>query len=183
MKKLSKQRLDSNYEIVKNTIESYPGLRFHQIKKETSLANGTLQHHINRLIKSKDIIAIYDKTIPRYFEPKISSMSQLMIKRLSQKTPSRIINLLLKKECQTFSQIVGFTKKSPGTVSIYKNMLLRDNILVGDTSGCEDCDQNSNGVKYRLVDPKKMRTIVMEYGKTSLRKSADSLADVFLSIK
>ena len=62
-------------------------------------------------------------------------------------------------------------------------MLLRDNILVGDTSGCEDCDQNSNGVKYRLVDPKKMRTIVMEYGKTSLRKSADSLADVFLSIK
>ena len=75
MRKLSKQRLDSNYEIVKNTIESYPGLRFHQIKKETSLANGTLQHHINRLIKSKDIIAIYDKTIPRYFEPKINSMS------------------------------------------------------------------------------------------------------------
>jgi predicted transcriptional regulator len=175
--------MDSNYEIVKNTIRTYPGLRFHQIKKETDLANGTLQHHINRLIKSKSITAIYEKTIPRYFEPEIDANSQIMIKRLSQKTPSKIINLLLKKECQTFSQIVSYTKKSPGTVSIYKNMLLKDKILVGDTSGCKDCDENSNSVKYRLVNPKKMRTLVMEYGKTSLKKSADNLADVFLSIK
>ncbi len=105
-----------------------------------------------------------------------------MIKRLSQKTPSKIINLLLKKECQTFSQIVSFTKKSPGTVSIYKNMLLKDKILVGDTSDCKDCDVNTNSIKYRLVDPKKMKILVMEYGKTSLQKSADNLANVFLSI-
>ena len=183
MKKLSKQRLDSNYEIVKNTIESYQGLRFHQIKKETSLANGTLQHHISMLIKSKTIKPNYEGAIPRYFVSGFDVVAQTIVKRLTQKTPSNIIKSLLKSECLTFSQIVAFTKKSPGTVSIYKHMLLKDKILVGDTSGCEDCDQNSNSVKYRLVNPKKMRTLVMEYGKTSLKKSADNLADVFLSIK
>ena len=179
---MSRQRLESNYEIVKNTIENNPGLRFHQIKKETNLANGTLQHHINKLLKSKTVTAVYEKTIPRYYEPEIDDIAQIMIKRLSQKTPSKIINLLLKKECQTFSQIVSFTKKSPGTVSIYKNMLLKDKILVGDTSDCKDCDVNTNSIKYRLVDPKKMKILVMEYGKTSLQKSADNLANVFLSI-
>jgi len=36
----------SNQEIIKNVIVKYPGLRFHEIKKETKLANGTLQHHL-----------------------------------------------------------------------------------------------------------------------------------------
>ena len=38
-------------------------------------------------------------------------------------------------------------------------------------------------IKYRLSDPKKVRALVLEYGKTSLTKSADNLADVFLSLK
>ena len=183
LKKLLRQKLDSNYEIVKNTIQKYPGLRFHQIKKETSLANGTLQHHISMLIKLKVIHADYDRTIPRYFVPGLDDMSKNMIKRLTQKTPSGIIKLLLKKECQTFAQIVAFTKKSPGTVSVYKNMLLKDKIIIGDTDGCTNCDETMSGIKYRLTQPKKMKILVNEYGKTPLRKSADNLSDVFLSLK
>ena len=38
-------------------------------------------------------------------------------------------------------------------------------------------------IKYRLADPEKVRTLVLEYGKSSLSKSADNLADVFLSLK
>ena len=183
MKKLLKQRLDSNYEIVKNTIENNPGLRFHQIKKETSLANGTLQHHISMLIKSKTIKPNYEGAIPRYFVSGFDAVAQTIVKRLTQKTPSKIINSLLKNECLTFSQIVSFTKKSPGTVSIYKNMLLADKIIIGDTRSCDSCSESVNKIKYRLIDSKKIRILVQEYGKTSLKKSADNLADVFLSIK
>ncbi len=89
---------------------------------------------------------------------------------------------MLKSECLTFSQIVAFTKKSPGTVSIYKNMLLADKIIIGDTSPCDSCTESVNKIKYRLVDEKKVLFLVKEYGKTSLKKSADTLADVFLSI-
>jgi hypothetical protein len=40
-----------------------------------------------------------------------------------------------------------------------------------------------NKIKYKLVNPDAVNTLVQEYGKTSLKKSSDNLADIFLSIK
>ena len=174
----------SNYEIIISYIAKFPGLRFYQLRQETGFANGTLQHHINSLIKSKKIDAHYDNAVPRYFSPTIDKTSQILIKRLSQQTTSKIIKLLLKHKCQTFNQLVKFSKKSPGTVSVYKNMLLDDKIIIGDTTcKCSNGKDSKSRITYRLADPESVKTLVMEYGKTQLRKSADNLADVFLSIK
>ena len=81
-----------------------------------------------------------------------------------------------------FSQLVKESKKSPGTVSLYKNMLLKDSIIVGNTDECPSCPKEATRIKYRLVDPPTIRTLVEEYGKSSLRRSSDNLADVFLSL-
>ena len=111
-------------------------------------------------------------------------MNEVTLLRLRQHTTSQIIKSLLKNECQTFAQLVKFSKKSPGTVSVYKNMLLNDRIIIGDTNSCECSSGRSNTViKYRLVEPEKVRMLVEEYGKSSLKQSADNLADIFLSIK
>ena len=177
------KNLTSNHEIVLDKITKFPGLRFYELKKETGFANGTLQHHVNSLIKIKKITAHYDNAIPRYFVPDVSETSKVLIQRLSQNTTSKIIKLLLKKECQTFSQLVKYTKKSPGTVSLYKNKMVADKIIVGTTEDCKNCKNNSMKIKYRLVEPEKVRSLVLEYGKTSVRRSVDNLADVFLSIK
>ena len=176
--------MSSNQEIIKKIVSTYPGLRFHEIKKETKLANGTLQHHLSQLTKSNNLKTKYIDTIPRYYIYDLEDKNQIILLRLRQITTSRIIKSLLKNECQTFAQLVKFSKKSPGTVSIYKNMLLEDNIIVGDTNSCK-C---SNGItatriKYRLVEPEQVRMLVEEYGKTPLKKSADNLADIFLSLK
>ena len=82
-----------------------------------------------------------------------------------------------------FSQLVNESKKSPGTVSIYKNMLLKDRVIVGNTDECKTCPDTSAKIKYRLVDPKTIRSLVGEYGKSTLQQSADNLADIFLSLK
>ena len=66
---------------------------------------------------------------------------QVILLRLRQNTTSKIVKSLLKNECQTFGQMVKFSKKSPGTVSVYKNMLLRDKIITGDTNSCK-CSKN-----------------------------------------
>ena len=179
-----KGSLSSNQEIIKKIVNTYPGLRFHEIKKETKLANGTLQHHLSQLTKSNNLKTKYIDTIPRYYIYDLEDKNHVILLRLRQITTSRIIKSLLKNECQTFAQLVKFSKKSPGTVSIYKNMLLEDNIIVGDTNSCK-C---SNGItatriKYRLVEPEQVRILVEEYGKTPLKKSADNLADIFLSLK
>ena len=173
----------SNYEIIISYIEKFPGLRFYQLRQETGFANGTLQHHINSLIKSKKIDAHYDNAVPRYFLHNVEQSHKIIIQRLSQNTTSKIIKLLLKKECQTFSQLVKYTKKTPGTVSLYKNKMVEDKIIVGTTDDCKYCKNSRMKIKYRLVNPEKVRTLVMEYGKSSLSKSSDNLADVFLSLK
>jgi len=180
---LTPKNITSNYENIISYIDKFPGLRFYQLKKETGIANGTLQHHISTLTKSGIISIEYDNSTPRYFSNKIEPDSQVIIKRLSQNTTSQIIRLLLKKECQTFVQLVKYTKKSPGTVSLYKNKLVADKIIVGSTDNCKCNKKHSMKTKYRLSDPKKVRTLVLEYGKSSLNQSADNLADVFLSLK
>ena len=181
---LGLNEFSSNQEIIKAVISKYPGLRFHEIKKETKLANGTLQHHLGQMTKSNNLKAKYIDTIPRYYTSDLEDSNHVILLRLRQRTTSRIIKSLLKNECQTFGQLVKFSKKSPGTVSIYKNMLLKDNIIVGDTNSC-DCtkDITNTSIKYRLVASEKVRALVEEYGKSSLRQSADNLADIFLSLK
>ena len=180
---MTKQKFESNQEIIMNTIQSFPGRRFNEIKKETSMANGTLQHHLASLQKFGIIRVDYDNVTPRYFSKEINTESQTIITRLNQPTTSKIIKLLLKKECQIFAQMVKYTKKSAGTVSIYKNVLLKDGIIMGDTGSCSSCRNAAHKIKYRLTNPEKIRAIVLDYGKTSLQKSVDNLSDVFLSLK
>ena len=175
--------MSSNQEIIKQTVVDHPGLRFHEIKKETKLANGTLQHHLSKLSNSKSITTKYVEKVPRYYTNDVDSKSQIVLLRLRQNTTSKIIKSLLKHKCQNFSQLVKESKKSPGTVSIYKNMLLEDKIIVGNTDECSSCPTSASKITYKIVNPKLVRTLVEEYGKTSLRKSADNLADIFLSIK
>ena len=173
----------SNREIVMESVVKHPGLRFHELKKETKLANGTLQHHISRLLSDDDIITVNTDKNPRYFNKELKTNSAVIINRLRQNTTSKIIKSLLKNKCLSFRQIDKESKKSAGTISIYKNMLLQDHIIVGDTDECESCPEMANKIKYRLTNPSLIRNLVDEYGKTSLKKSSDNLADIFLSLK
>ena len=147
----TKRRVISNKEKIMKTVDKYPGLRFHQIKTQTRIANGTVQHHLDQLVKLEAVQVNYQKQIPRYYAYDMENSNQVILLRLRQNTTSKIIKSILKNECQTFSQMVKFSKKSPGTVSVYKNMLLKDKIIIGDTNTCK-CNRTLNSkVKYRLL--------------------------------
>ena len=178
----TKRRVIPNREKIMKTIHKFPGLRFHQIKTQTKIANGTVQHHLDQLVKSDTITVNYQKQIPRYYAYDMEDKTQVILLRLRQMTPSKIIKSILKNECQTFSQMVKFAKRSPGTVSVYKNMLLKDKIIIGDTNTCKCNRTLDSKVKYRLTDPNTVRLLVEEYGKSSLKRSADNLADIFMSL-
>ena len=178
----TKRRVIPNREKIMKTVHKFPGLRFYQIKSHTNIANGTVQHHLDQLVKSDVILVNYQKQIPRYYSVDLEDHTHVILLRLRQNTTSKIIKSILKNECQTFGQMVKFSKKSPGTVSVYKNMLLKDKIIIGDTNTCK-CNRSLNSkIKYRLTDADKIRLLVEEYGKSSLKRSADNLADVFLSL-
>ena len=180
-----KQKLKqlSNKELVIDSIKKYPGLRFFELKKQTGLVNGVLQHHIQMHAKLKNIKLENDNTTPRYYPAEIDNPTSILLKRLRQPTTSKIIKLLLKNQCCTFSQLTKSIKKSPATVSIYKNKLLEDKIIVGDTNECSNCSESYNKIKYRLVNSDHATLMIHEYGKNSLHKTADNLSDIFLSLR
>ena len=178
-----KLKQKSNKELVIDSIKKYPGLRFFELKKQTGLVNGVLQHHIQMHTKSKNIKLEYDNTTPRYYPTEIDNPTSILLKRLRQPTTSKIIKLLLKNECCTFGQLVKSIKKSPATVSIYKNKLLEDKIIVGDTNECSNCSESYNKIKYRLVNSEHATLMIHEYGKNSLRKTVDNLSDIFLALR
>ena len=173
----------SNREIVIDSIEKYPGLRFFELKKQTGLVNGVLQHHLQMHAKFKNIKLDYDNTTPRYYLTHVDGKTSILLKRLRQSTTSKIITLLVKKKCCTFSQLTKSIKKSPATISIYKNKLLADGIIIGNTDNCENCLESYTKIKYRLTDVEHTKLMINEYGKNSLRKSIDNLSDVFLSLR
>ena len=173
----------SNRGLVIDSIEKYPGLRFFELKKQTGLVNGVLQHHLNMHKKLKNIKIEYDNSTPRFYPMDIDAKTSILLKRLRQSTTSKIIKLLVKNDCCTFAQLVKYVKKSPGTISIYKNKLLADGIIVGDTNECKNCLESYNKIKYRLTDSKHTELIVTEYGKNSLHKTVDNLSDVFLALR
>ena len=163
----------TNKEKIIKTVNKHPGLRFHEIKKHSKLANGTVEHHLNYLSKNEVFKIKYDGKVPRYYAYDMKNENQVILLRLRQYTTAKIIKTLLKHNCQSFAQIVKFSKRSPGTVSVYKNMLLKDNIIV----------EKASKIKYRLTDPDRVKLLVEEYGKSQLKRCADNLADVFLSLK
>ena len=56
-----RRRTKSNREKIEIAVTKYPGLRFHQIKSQTKIANGTVQHHLDYLVKENEIIVNYQK--------------------------------------------------------------------------------------------------------------------------
>ena len=173
----------TNKEKIIKTIVKHPGLRFHEIKKNSKLANGTVEHHLNHLAKNEVLRVRYDGRVPRYYAYDMNDQNQVILLRLRQYTTAKIIKTLLKHNCQSFAQIVKSSKRSPGTVSVYKNMLLQDKIIIGDTNECPACMEKASKIKYRLTDPDRVKLLVEEYGKSQLKRCADNLADVFLSLK
>ena len=104
----SKRRIISNKEKIIKTRNKFPGVRFHQIKTQTKIANGTVQHHLDQLVKSDTITVNYQKQIPRYYAYDMENKTQVILLRLRQNTTSKIIKSILKNECQTFGQMVNF---------------------------------------------------------------------------
>ena len=114
----------SNSLLVVDAVKKYPGLRFFELKNQTGLVNGVLQHHIRKNQEKKNIKLVYDNNTPRYYPVSIDNKNSRLLQRLRQPTTSKIIKLLLKKECCTFTQMIKSVKKSPATISIYKKKLL-----------------------------------------------------------
>ena len=111
-----------------NLIQKNPRIRFNEIVRHTGLKNGVVSYHLLQLERQGNIRAIRTPRVTRFYTLDISKNSQKIIARLRQKTPNKIISVLLKKSF-SFKELVQLVGKSPSNTSYYLTKLIEDEII------------------------------------------------------
>ena len=120
--------VDSRTSLFFSLIENNPGIRFNEIMKLTGFKNGVVSHHTQQLEKQGRINSIRTPRVTRFYTQNISEYQQILFKWLRQKTPQKIINVLLKGGL-FFKELVNKIEKSPSNTSYFISKLMKDHII------------------------------------------------------
>jgi predicted transcriptional regulator len=99
-------------------IDKNPGIRYRELLRLTSLANGVLTYHL-KLLERSGLINVDRKKIrtTRYYTVNISTEESDLIGYFRNDIVRHIIIFVLEHELCTFDEIVECTKKAPSTMS------------------------------------------------------------------
>jgi predicted transcriptional regulator len=99
-------------------IDKNPGIRYRELLRLTSLANGVLTYHL-KLLERSSLINVDRKKIrtTRYYTVNISREESDLIGYFRNDIVKQIIVFILEHELCTFDEIVERIKKSPSTMS------------------------------------------------------------------
>ena len=145
---------DNTNTMLLDNINRLQGIRYRELQRETGMADGTLEYHLNIL---EDLKQIKVKRYPtrkstRYYTSD-KPRDELRIIEYTQRTGAReIVQLLLHKDQCYFEDIVQYTRKVPSTVSHHLSGLKEGGIIM----------QSKNGKHktYRLKNKDKIVRIV-----------------------
>lgn len=98
-----------------SVIRSFPGIRYRELARKTSMTNGKLSYHINMLERQKVIVVFRDRGSTRYFPEGYDEIMCKVIASASHSTTLSIVALLLRKECSYF-QIKQVVMRSGSTI-------------------------------------------------------------------
>jgi len=166
-------KLDRSAQIIE-VIEKNPGIKFREIMRQTGLKNGVLGYYTNKLEKEGIVKVDRKPRQTRFFPPSVSHNEYLLIKNLRQETPREILRALLGYEMLSFNKLIKNVKKSPATVSHYLALLTNDGIV--------DNKFINHKKSHFIKDIEKLREVIDKYHPSLIDRSADHLADTFLSL-
>jgi predicted transcriptional regulator len=151
-------------------IEKSPGIKFRELMRATGMKNGSLSHYVNNLEKIGSIQVKREPRQTRFFPLQITEEESKIIKALRRNTPREIIEALLVNEDLTFGEIVRFSSKSPGTVSLYVSQLVSDQVI--------ERQLNQRKKTYRIKNRKAIDNIIEKYHPTGVDKLTSSFEDI-----
>jgi predicted transcriptional regulator len=111
-------------------IDKNPGIRYRELLRLTSLANGVLTYHL-KLLERSSLINVDRKKIrtTRYYTVNIPTEESDLIGYFRNDIVKQIIVFILEHELCTFDEIVERIKKSPSTMSWHLKRLKDAGIL------------------------------------------------------
>ncbi|MBN1941635.1 MAG: winged helix-turn-helix transcriptional regulator [Candidatus Diapherotrites archaeon] len=163
--------LDSRQRIY-NLIDQNPGLHFREIQRRTNLAVGSLQYHLDYLVK-KHLIKIEKRgKFTRYYAVMGLQLgeAQTTMSLLRQESLRKIVIFLLTKKRVNNTRISKALALSPSTVSWHLDKLV--------DSGVVEKKRRGRKIFYKLTNPDEAANLLRIYRKSFV----DELVDSFVGI-
>jgi len=128
----SEKKKDIKQNKILKIINFFPGIRYRDLIRATSLKNGTLSYHLTVLEKKSNIkvIRTENSNITRYYPASTPSEETIILGFLKIKTTREIILILDKKKYCTFNEIVTFINRAPSTASWNLKRLIDSEVII-----------------------------------------------------
>lgn len=164
--------LDARQKIF-NVIEQNPGLHFREIQRRTNFAVGSLQYHLDYLVK-KHLIRIEKRgKFTRYYSvrgPQLGE-AELTMSLLRQESLRKIIIFLLTKRRANNTRIAEALALSPSTVSWHLDKLVNAGIIEKKRKGRK--------IFYKLINPEQAAMLLQAFRKSFLDELVDNFVEVW----
>ncbi len=154
-------------------INKSPGLHFRELQRRTKIATGSLQYHIDFLLKRHLIKSEKNGKFVRYYSTRGPQLgeNQATIGLLRQPSLRKIILFLLTKKRANNEKIAAAVGLSPSTISWHMVKLVQGNLVEKRRVGRKTF--------FYIKDADNISALLSSYKKSFLDEMVDSFVDIW----
>jgi predicted transcriptional regulator len=167
---------NSNTTRVLQYIQENPGCHLRQIKRELTLAMGTIQYHLN-LLEKQGKVSSERQNLHRYYFPigLFEQNERDLLKILNQETAREILMIILENKNPSQTDIANTIKISSASVNWHIKRLTEIGLILEQKDG--------KFKRYTLgIDTKHIVSLMKNYHPNMWNKWSNRLAEMFLSL-
>lgn len=167
---------NSNAVRVLQHIQENPGCHLRQIKRELTMAMGTIQYHLN-LLEKQGKISSEKQNLHKYYFPigLFNQNERDVLKILNQETAREILLIVMEKEKPSQTDIADTLKISSASVNWHIKRLTDLGLILEQKDG--------KFKKYTIgIDTKHIVSLMKNYHPNMWNKWSNRLAEMFLSL-
>ena len=156
-----------------NSIKRNPGLHFRELQRRTKIATGSLQYHLEFLLKRHLIKSEKKGKFVRYYStrgPQLGGQEKTMA-LLRQPSLRKITLFLLTKKRANNEKIAAAVGLSPSTVSWHMLKLVQGNIVEKRRVGRKTF--------FYIVNSEEISQLLSSYKKSFLDEMVDSFVEIW----
>ena len=167
---------NSNTSRVLQYIQDNPGCHLRQIKRELTMAMGTIQYHLN-LLEKQGKVSSEKQNLHKYYFPigLFKQNEKDILKILNQETAREILLIILENKNPTQTDITNIIKISSASVNWHMKRLIEMSLILEQRDG--------KYKRYTLgIDSKHVIALMKNYHPNIWNKWSNRLAEMFLSL-
>jgi len=155
------------------TISKSPGLHFRELQRRTKIATGSLQYHVDFLLKRRLVRAEKKGKFVRYYSTRGEQLGEDEAKMGLLRQPSlrKITLFLLTKKRANNEKIAAAVGLSPSTVSWHMLKLVQGNIVEKRRVGRKTF--------FYIVDSGNIVNLLRSYKKSFLDEMVDNFVEIW----